>query len=180
MRRMLHDCNNNLNTLGKWDYNDFSIYKGIGQAKASTIMAALELGKRRKRDDVEERQQITCSRDVYRLFHPLLCDAHQEEFWVLLLNQGNKVIDKVRISVGGIDSTVADVRTILREAIVGRATGIILVHNHPSGNAKPSVADAQVTQAVQKSAQIMNIRLADHLIICDGAYYSFADEGNIL
>jgi len=180
MRRILLSCDNNLNELGKWTYRNFSEFKGIGTAKAATIMAALELGKRRKAQEVKERTQVTCSADIYRIFHPIMCDLAQEEFWVLLLNQSNKVIDKLRISTGGIDGTYADVRSILREAILQRATGIALIHNHPSGNPTPSTGDKRVTTAIQQGAQTMNIRLADHVIICDGKYYSFADEGDII
>lgn len=180
MRRMLMSCDNNLNELGKWSYINFTQFKGIGLAKATTIMAALELGKRRKAQEIKERTQITCSSDIFRLFHPILCDLSQEEFWILLLNQSNKVIDKIRISTGGIDGTYADVRSILREAILQRATGIALIHNHPSGNPSPSTGDKRVTTAVHQAAQTMNIRLTDHLIICDAHYYSFADEGGFL
>ena len=180
MRRVLLACNNNLNELGKWTYRNFSDYKGIGVAKATTIMAALELGKRRKMHEVKERAQVTCSTDIYRIFHPILCDLPQEEFWILLLNQSNKVIDKMRISSGGIDGTYADVRSILREALIQRATGLALVHNHPSGNPTPSLGDKRVTSAIREGAETMNIRLTDHVIICDGKYYSFADEGDIL
>ena len=180
MRRVLLTCDNNLNELGKWTLRNFSDFKGIGPAKATTVMAALELGKRRVIQDIKERTQITCSKDIYTLFHPILCDLAQEEFWILLLNQSNKVIEKLRISTGGIDGTYADVRSILREAILHRATGIVLIHNHPSGNPTPSVGDKRVTSAVRQGAQTMNIRLADHVIICDGKYYSFADEGDII
>ena len=115
----------------------------------------------------------------YKLFHPLMCDLPQEEFWILLLNQACKVINKLRISTGGIDGTYADVRTILREALIGRATQIALIHNHPSGNAKPSQEDKRLTGAIQKASQTMNITLVDHVIVCDGCFYSFADEGLI-
>jgi DNA repair protein RadC len=179
MRRILRACDNNLNELGKWTLSDFSGFKGIGPAKATTVMAALELGKRRKMQEIKERVQVTCSKDVYEMFHPVLCDLPQEEFWILLTNQSNKVIEKLRISTGGIDGTYADVRSILREAIVLRATGIILIHNHPSGNPAPSAGDRRVTSAIRQGAQTMNIRLADHVIVCDGTYYSFADEGEV-
>jgi len=179
MRRILRDCENNLNELGKWDYNRFSTYRGIGLAKASTVMAALELGKRRKLQEIKKRQQILNSADVYQIFHPLLCDLSQEEFWILLLNQSNGVIDKIRISTGGIDGTYADVRTILREALLQRATGLILCHNHPSGNPSPSMADKKLTSSIRDGARTMNIRLSDHVIVCDGKYFSFADEGMV-
>jgi len=180
MKRVLASCSNNLNELAKWDMHNFSSYKGFGPAKSITIMAALELGKRRKLQDTKERCQITCSTDVYNLLHPLMCDLPQEEFWILLLNQANKVIDKVRISAGGIDGTYADVRTILREALIQRATGLILIHNHPSGNPHPSTEDKRLTAQINQAAQTMNIRLSDHVIICDGKFYSFADEGEIV
>lgn len=180
MRRIMQACNNNLNELAKWDVNRFAGFKGMGPAKSISIMAALEIGKRRKLQDVEERTQITCSTDVYRILHPLLCDLPQEEFWIVLLNQSNKVIATTRISSGGIDGTYADVRTILREALMQRATGVILSHNHPSGNPNPSNEDKKLTAQIQQAARTMNIRVADHVIICDGKYYSFADNGEMV
>ena len=179
MRRILATCDNNLNELGKWEVRNFSSFKGMGPAKSLTIMAALELGKRRKLQESKEREQIRCSEDIYKLFHPLMCDLPQEEFSILLLNQACKVINKLRISTGGIDGTYADVRTILREALIGRATQIALIHNHPSGHAKPSQEDKRLTGAIQKASQTMNITLVDHVIVCDGCFYSFADEGLI-
>lgn len=177
MRHILSACDNNLNELGKWDVSHFSSFKGMGPAKSVTVMAALELGKRRKSQSPKEREQITCSSDIFQLFQPLLCDLPQEEFWLLLLNQSCRIINKLRISTGGIDGTYADVRTILREALLARATQIALIHNHPSGNPKPSQEDKRLTQSIQKGAQTMNIRLTDHVIVCEGEYYSFADEG---
>lgn len=179
MRRVLASCDNNLNELGKWDVSHFSSFKGMGPAKSLTVMAALELGKRRKQQEIKERESIACSKDIYQIFHPLLCDSPQEEFWILLLNQSCKVINKVRMSTGGIDGTYADVRSILREALLQRATQIAVAHNHPSGNPKPSHEDKRLTLNIQKGAQTMNIHLTDHVIICDGKYYSFADEGII-
>lgn len=177
MQRTLACCNNDLNQLGKWEVRDFSRFKGLGPAKSITIMAALELGKRRKRQEFSERAVVRSSKDIYEIFHPLLCDLATEEFWVLLLNQSSRVIDKVRISRGGIDQTTADVRSILREALLQRATQISLIHNHPSGNPRPSTDDRQLTQLIQKGAQTMNIHVIDHVIITDGSYYSFNDEG---
>lgn len=179
MQRTLASCGNDLNQLGKWEVRDFSRFKGLGPAKSITIMAALELGKRRKLQEHPERTTIRSSKDIYEIFHPLLCDLAHEEFWILLLNQASRVIDKVRISRGGLDQTTADVRSILREALLQRATQISLIHNHPSGNPHPSTNDRQLTQLVQKGAQTMNIRLIDHVIITDGKYYSFNDEGAI-
>lgn len=179
MQRTLASCDNDLNKMGKWEVRDFSRFKGLGPAKSITILAALELGKRRKLQETSQRATIRSSKDIYELFHPLLCDLAYEEFWVLLLNQASKVIDKVRISRGGIDQTTADVRSILREALLQRATQIALIHNHPSGNPRPSADDQRLTQHVQKGAQTMNIRLIDHVIVTDGKYYSFNDEGTI-
>lgn len=179
MQRILASCNNDLNELGKWEACDFSHFKGVGPAKSITIMAALELGKRRKLQAHSERAAIHYSKDIYELFHPLMCDLAQEEFWVLLLNQAARIINKVRVSRGGIDQTTADVRCILREALLQRATQIALIHNHPSGNPHPSNEDQRLTQFVEKAAKVMNIRLIDHVIITDGKYYSFADEGTL-
>lgn len=177
MQRVLAGCDNDLNRLGKWEVRDFSRFKGLGPAKSITIMAALELGKRRKFQERVDRKVIRSSIDIYELFHPLLCDLATEEFWVLLMNQAAKMIDKVRISRGGIDQTSADVRTILREALLQHATQIALIHNHPSGSPRPSKEDKCLTEFIKKAAQTMNIRLTDHVIITDGRYYSFNDEG---
>ena len=177
MQRTLACCNNDLNQLGKWEVHEFSRFKGIGPAKSVTIMAALELRKRRNRQERAERVAIHSSDDIYGIFHPLLCDLTVEEFWVLLLNQASRVIDKVRISRGGIDQTSADVRSILREALLQRATQIALIHNHPSGNPHPSNDDQRLTELVRKAAQTMNIHLTDHVIVTDGSHYSFNDEG---
>lgn len=177
MQRVLSTCGNDLNQLGKWEVQDFSSFKGFGPAKSITIMAALELGKRRRLQERPERAVIRSSRDIHDIFYPLLCDLAQEEFWVLLMNQAACVIDKARISRGGIDQTTADVRSILREALLQRATQIALIHNHPSGNPRPSPEDQRLTELVRKASQTMNIRLTDHVIITDWKYYSFTDEG---
>lgn len=149
----------------------------MGPAKSITVMAALELGKRRRLQSTKERIQITCSKDIYEIFQPLMCDLEQEEFWVLLLNQATKLIDKVRISTGGIDGTYADVRTILREALLQRATQIAVAHNHPSGNIRPSQPDKTLTEHIRKAADTMNIHLIDHVVVCEDGFFSFADEG---
>ena len=132
---------------------------------------------RRRLQEIKERVVIRCSKDIYEIFHPLMCDLALEEFWVLLINQGNKVIGSVRISTGGIAGTFVDVRSILREALLQRATQIAVVHNHPSGNACPSQEDRALTQRIFNAAKSMDIKLIDHVIVCDGKYYSFADEG---
>lgn len=177
MRRVLASCNHNLNELGKLTVEDLCTFKGIGPAKAISICAASELGKRRKLSEITERNQVTCSTDVYNLMHPLMCDLPTEECWVLLLNQSNKVIDKVKISSGGISETSVDVRCVLREALIKRAVSIILCHNHPSGSTRPSKEDDKLTSKMRQAGEYMNINLADHLIVCDGHYYSYVDEG---
>lgn len=179
MRRILADCNNNLCELGKRSIEDLCRFKGIGTAKAITLLAAGELGKRRSMQQPEERLTIRTAKDIYRLMHPKMCDLPIEECWIILLNQGCKVIDCQRISTGGINTTSVDVRLVLREAILKRATAIILCHNHPSGNIRPSRYDDLLTEQLAASAHTMQIRLMDHLVITDGAYYSYADEGKI-
>lgn len=179
MRRVMNSYNNSLSALGKAALNDLCNFKGIGEAKAVTILAALELGKRRKDECFMERQEIRTSQQVYEYFYPLMCDLPTEECWVLLLNQGCKVIDSQRISAGGLASASVDVRCILREALLKRAVNIILCHNHPSGNIRPSIEDDRMTEKVSRAAQTMNIRLADHVILTDGKYYSYCDEGKL-
>lgn len=179
MRKVLDGCRNSLNELGKCTVDDLCRYKGIGPAKAVTILAASELGKRRKEEEPARRKQIRCSTDIYDWFHPLMCDLPVEECWIMLLNQASKVIDTVRISRGGLASTQVDVRCILREALLKRATAFVLCHNHPSGNRTPSTDDDRLTQSVAVASKTMNIRLLDHLIVTDGGYYSYADEGRL-
>ena len=176
-QRMLSTCAGDLSQLSKWEVEEYSRFKGMGPAKSVSVMAALELGRRRKLQERMERPLITSSVDIYELFHPLLCDLPTEEFWVLLMNRSNRVIGKERISSGGIDQTTADVRTILREALLARATQIAVVHNHPSGNARPSQEDRRITDRIKEAGRFMNIHLTDHVIVCDGAYFSFNDEG---
>lgn len=176
-QRMLSSCGGDLSQLSKWEIEEYARFKGMGPAKSLTVMAALELGRRRKLQERMERPLITSSVDIYELFHPLMCDLPTEEFWVLLLNRSNRVIGKERISSGGIDQTTADVRTILREALLSRATQIAVVHNHPSGNARPSQEDRRITERIKEAGRFMNIHLTDHVIVCDGAYFSFNDEG---
>ena len=179
MRKVLNDYHNNLNELGKASIDDLCRYKGIGSAKAISILAASELGKRRKEEAVKERVTILSSKDVYDCFYPLMCDLPTEEFWVLMLNQASKIIDKVKISAGGLSATAVDVRCILREALVKRASAIVLCHNHPSGNIRPSKEDDLLTRHVAQASECMDIRLVDHIILTDGAFYSYSDEGRI-
>ena len=178
-KKMLARAGDNLCQMGKWRLDDFMQYKGMGEAKALTIMAALELGKRRSAENVGERVTVTSPETINSIFQPLFCDLGHEEFWVLMLNQGGRVIDKERISSGGITQTAVDVRLILRAAILRQATQIAIVHNHPSGNLRPSVEDLHLTQRVKQACEAVNIRLIDHLIIVDGGFYSFNDHDEL-
>jgi DNA repair protein RadC len=179
-QRILHSVDNNLNTLGKLTIKELtSGFKGIGQAKAVSIVAALELGKRRNSADIPQRNHIRSSKDAYLLLHPVLCDLPHEELWLTLMNRAGKVIEKIKISQGGTTETSADIRLILKAAITGLASGIILFHNHPSGNPAPSTQDDSLTQRLQESAKLMSISLLDHIIISDNRYYSYADEGRL-
>lgn len=179
-QRILHSASNNLNVLGKFEIKDLiKNFNGIGEAKAITIVAAMELGKRRKLSEVVTQPQITCSEDAYNIFHPVLADLKHEEVWVLLLNRANKVIKKIQVSKGGVAGTVVDIRMIMKEAIDTLASAMILCHNHPSGNSNPSGDDNHITNKLKEAGQIMDVRLLDHLIVCDHSYYSYLDAGKI-
>jgi DNA repair protein RadC len=171
--------NNNLNELGKKSIIDLQKFKGIGPAKAITIAAAMELGRRRKESDPDEKPKITTSADAANIFKPLLSDLSHEEFWVLFLNRNNLVIDKMMASQGGLTGTVIDVRLILKTALEKLACSLILCHNHPSGNISPSEADKEITKKIKEAGKHMDIPVLDHLIIANDAYFSFADEGLI-
>lgn len=179
MRRVLAVCGNSLNELGKLSLEQLCEFKGIGPAKAVTVMAACELGRRRKLAEVEERRVILTSRDIYDYFHSKLADLPIEEFWVMLLNNACKLMDARRVATGGITEVVADVRLVLREALLGRATSIVLCHNHPSGSTRPSRHDDLLTDRLRQACEVMNIRLMDHVIVTDGRFYSYADEGKV-
>jgi DNA repair protein RadC len=176
-RELLSVVNNNLNSLGKLTIADLKKLHGIGTARAVTITAALELGRRRKLTEVPDILQIKCSKDVADIFQPLLSDLLHEEFWILFLNRSNKVIDRMKLSQGGISGTVTDVRIVMKKAIEYLASGIIVCHNHPSGNLNPSESDSKITQKIKEAGNLMDIQLLDHLIISDKDYYSFADNG---
>ena len=171
MKRVLADCNNNLNTLGKKSIIELCKYKGIGEAKAITILAACELGKRRQAPD------LGTATKIYRHMHHLMQDLDVEEFWVLLLNQHYRLIKKVRISHGGITETAVDIRIIIREAVLANATIMAVCHNHPSGNLTPSRADDELTKSIQKACEVMRIHFMDHVIVTDGQYYSYHELG---
>ncbi len=179
MRRILSDCGGNLNRLGKMTLPELCAYNGIGPAKAITIMAACELGKRRQSEDVEERKRISSSCDIYNYFHPVMCDLPTEECHVLLLNQALNIIGSKCVGRGGITATVVDVRLVLREALLARATQIALCHNHPSGNVHPSKEDDKLTTRLKQAAAAMDITLIDHIVLTDGSYFSYSDEGRL-
>ena len=176
-RKILSSLNNDLNALGKLGIKELTHVKGIGPAKAISIVAALELGRRRKNADMQAKPQITSSADAYTLMRPVMEDLPHEEFWAVFLSRSNKVLEKHHASKGGVSGTVIDVRLILREAILTRASSIILFHNHPSGNLKPSSQDTSLTRKISQAAELVDVKVIDHLIITDAGYYSFADEG---
>jgi DNA repair protein RadC len=176
-RELLRLVNNNLNSLGKLTIADLKKLRGIGTARAVTIAAALELGRRRKLSEIPDLTQIKCSKDVADIFQPLLSDLVHEEFWILFLNRSNKVIARMKLSQGGISGTVTDVRMVMKKAIEYLASGIIVCHNHPSGNLNPSESDTKITNKIKEAGNLMDIQLLDHLIISDRDYFSFADNG---
>jgi len=180
-QRILNSVDNNLNALSKLNINDLiANFKGIGEARAITICAALELGKRRGTSLPVSKPGIHSSKDAYQLFHPLLCDLPHEELWIALISRSAKVIRKIKISQGGINETSADLRLILKAAINALAAGIILCHNHPSGSIRPSRQDDNLTTRLNNAAKLIEINLLDHIVLTDGNYYSYADEGKIV
>ena len=179
MQTVLSDCKNNLNTLGKMTIRQLMDYKGIGEAKAITILAACELGKRRQAESPEERPDLSTATKVYRHMHPLMQDLDTEEFWVLLLNQNHRLIKHLKIAHGGISEVTVDIRIIMREAILANATILAVCHNHPSGNIQPSKADDALTQSIRNACQLMRIHFMDHIIITDGLYFSYHEAGRL-
>ncbi|MBR1389264.1 MAG: DNA repair protein RadC [Prevotella sp.] len=177
MQEVLNDCKNNLNSLGKMTIRDLCRHKGIGEAKAITILAACELGKRRQAETPEERPDLGTATRIYNHMHPLMQDLDVEEFWALLMNQHYRLIKKVRISRGGITETSVDIRIILREAVLANATILAVCHNHPSGSLTPSHADDELTKGIHRACELMKIHFMDHVIITDGHYYSFHEQG---
>ena len=177
MQRILADCDNNLNTLGKKSLHELMQYNGIGEAKALTIIAACELGKRRQAASPAMRPDLSSAAAVYAYMLPKLQDLDVEEAWVLLQNQRFRLIKAVRLSHGGISETAVDVRIAIREAVLANATVLTLCHNHPSGSNVPSRNDNSLTQSMKKACEVMRIHMADHVIVTDGCYYSYAEEG---
>ncbi|WP_431243100.1 RadC family protein [Flavobacterium sp. P21] len=166
-----------LNALGKMSISQLMNFKGIGEAKAITIIAAMELGRRRRAEDPVELIKITSSKLVFELMVPIIGELAHEEFWVLFLNNSNKVISKSQLSKGGITGTIVDVRLVFKLALENGATSLILCHNHPSGNLSPSEADKQITKRIKQVGESLDVKVLDHLIITESKYYSFVDEG---
>jgi len=176
-KRMLKDYEHDLNHLGKCTIEELKKFKGIGEAKAITLLAAMELGRRRQMSEVKERPQIKSSRDAFQVIAPHLLDLRHEEFWILLLNRANRVMGRECISTGGVAGTVVDAKIVFKKAIEGLACSIILCHNHPSGNLKPSQADIELTKKLRSAGKVLDCAVLDHLIVADTGYFSFADEG---
>lgn len=175
-KRIFASVDNNLSELGKLSIKQLMSFKGIGEAKAISIIAALELGRRRRAEDALEKKKIKSSLSVFELMQPVIGDLPHEEFWIVYVNNSNKVIQKNQLSKGGITGTLVDVRLVLKTALEVGATGIILAHNHPSGTLRPSKADKELTQKLKRAGTSLDIKVLDHLIITEKAYFSFADE----
>lgn len=175
-RKILDSVGNNWHNLSLLQISDLIKFKGVGEAKAISIATALEIGRRRASQEVPEKVQITCSKDSFKILQPFLGDLQTEEFWVIFLNQNNKMIGKSKLSSGGINQSVVDIRILFKKALESFATGIVIAHNHPSGNLKPSQEDLKITKQISEGGKILNIQLLDHLIITQNSYFSFADE----
>ena len=178
-KKILLHAGNDLNDLAKLSVQELMQFKGIGEAKAISIVSALELGRRRKNSESKSKTKVRSSKDAYEAISPELMDQPVEQFWIIMLNRSNHVIKKRLISHGGVSGTVADPKIIFKSALEDLASGIILVHNHPSGNLKPSEADLRLTKKLFDSGKLLEIPVLDHIIFTDSGYYSFADEGNL-
>ncbi|QNM84271.1 DNA repair protein RadC [Polaribacter pectinis] len=176
-KRILQSADGNINELAKLSVEKLTLFKGIGEAKAIAIITALELGKRRQLEIALEKPKITSSKDVFNLMQPVIGDLEHEEFWVMFLNNSNKVLAKAQVSKGGLTATVVDIRLLFKRALELTSVGVIVCHNHPSGKLQPSNADQQLTRKIKEAGNTLDIKLLDHLIITEKAYFSFADEG---
>ncbi len=175
-RKILSSVGNNWHNLSLLQISDLMKFKGIGKAKSISIATALEIGRRRAAQEVPEKIQITTSLESYKVLLPYLSDLQTEEFWTVYLNQNNRILGKSKLSSGGINQSVVDLRILFKNALEHLATGIIIAHNHPSGNLKPSSEDLKITKQIAEAGKILNIQLLDHLIITQNSYLSFADE----
>lgn len=178
-KRILNSVDNNWNNLSRLSIKDLCKFKGIGEAKAISIITALEIGRRKAIHELPEKPKITRSRDIFQVMQSIIGDLNVEEFWVLYLNQGNFVVKKELIGRGGISQVAVDVRIIMKIALEEYATGIVLAHNHPSGNLNPSRDDDRLTEKIKSAARTLDIQLLDHLILNQKSYFSFADEGKL-
>lgn len=176
-KRILSTTGNNLNSLGKLSLAQLTEFNGIGEAKAISIIAAMELGRRRRSEEALEKVKITSSNSVFEILQPIIGELSHEEFWILYLNNSNKIIEQFQISKGGITGTLVDVRITLRKALEVGAVSLILAHNHPSGNLNPSEADKQLTRKLKTASESLDIKILDHIIVTEKSYFSFADEG---
>lgn len=178
-QRVLASVNNNLNELGKLEVKQLMKFKGIGEAKAVTIAAALELGRRRRSEEAMEKKKISSSKMAFEILQPVIGDLPHEEFWIIYLNHANKVLNLYQVSRGGMTSTIVDVRIIMRRALEIGSTTMVLAHNHPAGTLKPSQEDIKITDKIKQAAKSLDIRLLDHIIVTEKTYFSFADEALI-
>jgi len=176
---ILSKAGNNLNELGKFTIDDLLLFPSVGKQKATSIVAAVELGKRRRSEDFKKRVQIRNSRDIYETFHSRMADLDHEECWIMLMNNQHRIIDVVRISHGGVSETTVDPKIVLKAALQCLASSVVLVHNHPSGNPYPSSCDDKITQKLKLGCQNLDIQMTDHLIFSESSYYSYADEGKL-
>ncbi len=178
-RRILADCNDNLVELSRRQLMDLKAYDGVGDTKAMSILAALELGKRRRTSDVLQRKQVRSSADVYEYIQDCLTDLDHEEFWIVVLSNGNQIMERLRVSVGGVAATIVDPKLVFKQLLQRNAAAFILCHNHPSDNIRPSEQDRHLTQALKKASELFCIRMLDHLIVGSQQYFSFLDEGQL-
>ena len=179
MKRILKDCNNNLNTLGKLSLHRLEEYKGIGPAKAITILAACELGKRRQRAKVEDAPLLNSAEAIYNYMHTTIQDLDIEEGWILMMKQNFRLIEAKRISIGGLTMAPIDIRLMMKEALMKNTTILAFCHNHPSGNTSPSHEDDLLTTRIRKACELLSIHFADHVVLTDGNYYSYREEGRL-
>ena len=179
MKRILNDCDNNLNKLGRMSIRELQVYNGMGPAKAVSILAACELGKRRQMEKVQERKDLGSPQAIYDYMRPIMQDLDTEEAWIILMNQNYRLIKEERLSHGGITETLVDVRLIVKEALLNNATIVALCHNHPSDNARPSKDDDRLTERVKKACELMRIYLLDHVIVTESNYYSYREKGRL-
>ncbi|KUJ52952.1 RadC family protein [Chryseobacterium sp. JAH] len=176
-RKILASVNNNWHQLSLLTIKDLTKFKGVGEVKAISIATALEIGRRRASQEIPEKAQISSSKNAYQILKLHMADLRTEEFWAIFLNQSNKVIHIAQLTQGGINQSIVDIRILFKTALDYFATGIIISHNHPSGNLKPSAEDINITKKIKEAGNLMNVQLLDHLIITQNSYLSFADEG---